>query len=35
MKDLSHLQEELRIAVGELDEPNVFNYLPPAESNPI
>lgn len=31
IEDLLHLQEELRIAFGELDEPNLFNYLLPAE----
>lgn len=31
VKDLSHLQEELLIALDELDEPNVFNYLLPTE----
>lgn len=31
IEDLPHLQEELRIALDELDEPNVFNYLLPAE----
>jgi len=31
MEDLSQLQEELLRAIGEIDEPNLFNYLLPAE----
>jgi hypothetical protein len=29
--DLSHLQEKLRIAIDEIDELNLFNYLLPPE----
>lgn len=29
--DLDHLQAELRTALNELSEPNVFNYLLPPE----
>jgi hypothetical protein len=29
--DLSHLQEELQRAIGEIDEPNLFNCLLPAK----
>lgn len=31
IEDLEHLQAELRIALKELSEPNVFNYLLPEE----
>ena len=31
VEDLSHLQTELRVALDELNEPNLFNYLLPAE----
>ncbi|MFB6198007.1 MAG: transposase [Halobacteriaceae archaeon] len=31
IEDLTHLQVELRKALKEIDEPNLFNYLLPAE----
>lgn len=34
IEDLSQLQAELQSAIGEIDEPNLLNYLLPAEFEP-